>query len=72
MTSEWRRHLVNYRQEPEERRAKYLLCRSLGSNAAWAQRMRDWRWDKISRKHGYRDFNHLNELLSGEALILTH
>lgn len=41
--------LVNLKQTPEERRAKFWLCRSMGYNNAQSRRMRDWRLAKIER-----------------------
>lgn len=51
-TTNWARHLVNLHQTPEERRAKYAYARKLGANASHAQRMKDWRWNKIKRRFG--------------------
>lgn len=61
--SEWARHLINLRQGKEERKAKYYLARRLGASWSHAQKYRDWRWNKIARRFGYRDFNHLKEVL---------
>lgn len=66
MTSEWGRHLVNLRQSSEERKAKYRLARHLGATWQWASVYRDWRWDKIARRFGHRDFEHLKEALEND------
>lgn len=39
----------NWVQTHTERREKYWLCKSLGTTAGWAQRMRDWPLRKIER-----------------------
>ena len=39
--------LPNEYQTKEERRTKYLLCRSLGWNASHSASMRDWRWKAL-------------------------
>lgn len=61
--TQWSRKLVNLRQTPEERRLKYFLARHLGAGWWEAQRMRDWRWNKIARRYGYEDFDHLKRVL---------
>lgn len=43
-------HLINLEQTNDERKAKYWLCRSLGSNASWARAMRDWPIAKLERR----------------------
>lgn len=54
-------HLVNYSQTPQERREKYHLAKSLGCNATWAHRLRDWRLSKIERMfHLCFDEHHQN------------
>ena len=50
--SQWLDGLVNNKQLPAERRAKYKLARQLGASRAWALRMRDWHWPKIYRAFG--------------------
>lgn len=62
--SQWVKYLVNLRQTPEERRRKYALVRFLGGNRSHAERLRDWRWNKIARRFGYQDFNHMAKELS--------
>uniref|UniRef100_A0A6H2A5C4 Uncharacterized protein n=1 Tax=viral metagenome TaxID=1070528 RepID=A0A6H2A5C4_9ZZZZ len=57
------RYLVNLRQTNEERRLKYALVRAMGANVAWANVYRDWRWNKIARRYGYRDINHMRGIL---------
>lgn len=70
MESNWRRSLVNLHQTPEERKSKYKLSRALGGSCYQADRMRDWRWNKIARWAGYYDYmglqNSLNKLLNEE------
>ena len=61
--SGWSKRLVNLRQSSEERRAKYRLVRALGASRSWAVRYRDWRWNKIARRFGYRDFKQMKEVL---------
>ena len=61
--SSWSKHLVNFRQSNEERRAKYQLARAFGTSVSWAKRYRDWRWNKIARRFGYRDFEQMKEVL---------
>ena len=41
---------VNWWQTPQQRQEKYWLARSLGVNASWARRMRDWPLRKIERR----------------------
>ena len=50
--SAWLDSLVNYKQTPAERKAKYNYARSLGANSSWAASMRDWHWAKIGRFYG--------------------
>ena len=50
--SAWLDSLINYKQTPAERQAKYRLARSMGANSSWAASMRDWRWAKIYRFFG--------------------
>jgi len=38
---------VNLHQTPQERRDKYVFCRTAGVDAGWSRAMRDWRWTKI-------------------------
>jgi len=40
---------VNLWQSPEHRKEKYYLVLSLGGTYAQAERMRDWRLNKIER-----------------------
>jgi len=61
--SSWSKQLVNLRQSSEERRVKYRLVCALGTSPSWARRYRDWRWDKIARRFGYRDFKEMKEVL---------
>ena len=60
------RALVNLRQTNEERRLKYHLARTLGANVSWAQRYRDWRWNKIARRFGYASFEAMKEALAND------
>ncbi len=48
----WARHLVNFNQTPEQRKAKYALARSYRATVNQAARMRDWRESKIKRCFG--------------------
>ena len=50
--SAWLDSLVNNKQTPAERQAKYRLAREFGANQSWASAMRDWRWAKIFRFYG--------------------
>lgn len=43
---------VNLWQSAEHRKEKYYLVRSLGGTYAQAERMRDWRLNKIERLFG--------------------
>ena len=42
--------LPNEYQSKEERRTKYLFCRSLGWNVSHSNSMRDWRWSALLRR----------------------
>lgn len=52
--SECTRKLCNLWQSPEERKEKYLYCRTLGVSSFMAYRMRDWQWETIDRYFSYK------------------
>ena len=59
-------HCVNAGQSPEERRAKYKLCKLLGDNYYNAFRRRDWTYNHIAKVHGYTDYKTMIKILIGE------
>lgn len=48
------RRLINLNQTKEERKRKYWLGRSIGLNASWSAKIRDWRMSAIERQYADR------------------